>query len=92
MDASAAAITTHEGPAEALPKVWRVRLFAKELVDCGFDPAKEGVIVGYSSWDIMKKVLLAKGLPEGFTLDRTPVRITPFEDPQHGPGLTLEFE
>lgn len=92
MDTSAPAITAHEGPAVALPKVWRLRLFAQELLDCGFDPEKEGVVVGYSSWEIMKKVLIAKGLPDGFTLDRTPVRIKPFDESEHGPGLELEFE
>lgn len=91
MDTAAAAIATHEGPAQALPKVWRVRLFAQELLDCGFDPSKAEMI-GYDPWPIFKKILLAKGLPEGFTLDRTPVRIAPFEDDTHGPGLTLEFE
>lgn len=77
--------------AAALPRVWRLRLFAKELVACGFDPEKAGTI-GYDAWPIIQKVLLAKGLPEGFTLDRTPVRIRPFEDSVHGPGLELEFE
>lgn len=91
METSAAAITAHEGPAQVLPKRWRVRLFAQELLDCGFDPAKAEMI-GYDPWPIFKKLMLTKGLPEGFTLDRTPVRITPFDESEHGPGITLEFE
>jgi hypothetical protein len=87
METSAAAITSHEGPAEALPKVWRVRLFAQELIDCGFFPEM------IDPWNkVLKPLLLAKGLPEGFTLDRTPVRIKPFDESEHGPGLELEFE
>lgn len=84
-------IGTAETP-QFLPKVWRVRLFAKEMMDCGFDPSKSDLI-GYDPWNqVMKPLLLAKGVPEGFTLDRTPVRIKPFEESEHGPGIELEFE
>ena len=85
-----ASLGTAETP-QLMPKVWRVRIFATELTACGFDPQKAGTI-GYDPWPIMQKVLLAKGLPEGFTLDRTPVRIKPFEKSEHGPGIELEFE
>lgn len=73
-------------PSEAGRKIWRLRLFAKELVAAGFFPEM------LDPWPLMKKLLLAKGLPEGFTLDRTPVRIRPFEQSEHGPGIELEFE
>ncbi len=68
-------------------KVWRVRLYAKEIVDCGFTPEL------IDPWNLIFKPLLkAKGLPEGFTLDRTPVNIEAFDESEHGPGIELEFE
>lgn len=74
-------------------KVWRVNLYAKELMDCGFFPEM------IDPWNqVFKPLLIQKGLPEGFTLERTPVAITPFErNPDiefasYGPGITLEFE
>lgn len=79
-------LTVAETP-EFLPKVWRVRLFAKELVDAGFFPE---MIEPWST--VFKPLLLAKGVPEGFTLERTPARIKAFDESEHGPGIELEFE
>lgn len=68
-------------------KVWRVNLYAQELIDAGFFPDM------INPWDaVFKPLLIAKGLPEGFTLDRTPARISPMMKDGEMIGLTLEFE
>ena len=67
-------------------KVWRVPLLTKELMACGFDPAK-GADWNWES--VMKPMLVKKGLPHGFTLDRTPARMSPMPK---GKGIMLEFQ
>ena len=70
-----------------LHRVWRVRIFEAELIACGFEKAKR-------PWeDCLKPLLLAKGLPEGFTLTGTPTRIEAQEGgPPDGNVIILEFE
>ncbi len=62
-------------------KVWRVKIHAEELTACGFFP---GCLNG---WEIIKKILVTKGLPEGYTLERTPFKMSPTKT-----GLILEFD
>ena len=64
-------------------KVWRVPVHAEELIAHGW---KEGIDAN-EAWDtIIKPILLKKGLPEGFTLERTPCRMSPTKT-----GVMLEF-
>ena len=73
------------GPSLVPPtrKVWRVPIDAKELIAAGFDPRK----IDVDWWEtVIKPLMLAKGLPEGFTLERTPARISTTRT-----GLMLEF-
>lgn len=64
-------------------KVWRVEILGDELRACGFENS-------VNPWElVLKPLLIAKGLPEGFTLDRTPARITPDEE---NDKIILEFE
>ncbi len=62
--------------------VYRVKLHTKELVDCGFNPRTED-----QGWDVIKRILKAKGLPDWCTQERTPFRCSVVED-----GLLLEFD
>ncbi len=62
-------------------KIYRARIQAKELLDCGFDPEQP------DAWDVICGILKAKGLPAWCYADRTPVRISPTKT-----GMTLEFQ
>lgn len=73
-------------PAVTVPprKIWRVPIHGKELMAAGW---KAGISADDAWEKIIKPILIKKGLPEGFTLDRTPVRMSP-----HGrAGVMLEF-
>jgi hypothetical protein len=69
---------------KTLTKVWRVKVFAKELMDCGFDPEKPDEFTR-----ILRPLLQAKGLPARFLRDGVDCRIHEAED---GESFTLEFE
>lgn len=67
-------------------KVWRVAISPKELVQLGFETAQD-------PWEqCIKPLLIAKGLPEGFTLDRTPAKWTTETDDDGAETIILEFE
>ena len=76
--------TAVKAPAPPKKKVWRVPIHGRELMAAGWKidmGADEG-------WALMQAIMIRKGLPAGFTLDRTPVKISP-----HGKtGLMLEFD
>lgn len=63
-------------------KIWRVRLFAQELIDCGFFPEM------IDPWNkVFKPLLKAKGLPDAYLEDRTPCGMSATDD-----CITLEFD
>ena len=65
-------------------KVWRVPIHANELIECGWQAGMSA----NDAWDkVLKPMIIAKGLPEGFTLERTPCKMSPTPT-----GIMLEFE
>lgn len=64
-------------------RVWRVPIHGHELIAAGWQPNMDA----NTAWDtIIKPMLIKKGLPEGFGLERTPCRMSPTET-----GVMLEF-
>lgn len=65
-------------------KIWRVPIHGRELMAAGWKADMDPE----DGWQMLQDIMVRKGLPAGFTLDRTPVRISP-----HGKaGLMLEFD
>jgi hypothetical protein len=66
---------------ERYHRVWRVKILEQELLSCGLENAKD-------PWEeVLKPLLIQKGLPEGYTLQGTPARIE-----TEGNDIVLEFE
>lgn len=63
-------------------KIYRAKIHAKELLDCGFDPESPD-----NGWSVVCGILKAKGLPDWCVAEQTPVRIS-----STATGLTLEFQ
>lgn len=67
-----------------LTRVWRCRVFAKELMECGFDPDKPDEFMR-----ILRPLLIAKGIPRRFLREGIDCKVQESED---GESFTLEFE
>ena len=72
---------THISADPVQRRIWRVKVHAKELLDCGFYPEM------IAPWECLKKILHAKKLPDWCMSERTPARIEMAED-----GILLEFD
>ena len=79
-------ITNLKAQGKTLRKVWRCRVFATELVDCGF----KAEALDDGEWmRILRPLLLAKGIPAMYLRPGTDVGIAEAND---GKSFTLEFE
>lgn len=62
-------------------RAFAAKIHNEELESCGFLFAKDD-----RKWDILKGLLIAKGLPEEYTAEGTPFKSKEVED-----GVILEF-